>query len=129
MHCALNVANNPELSSYCLEGNVLHGGLDTSKVKGSSTESAVKSSKRKERQSNTKHQEDVLNYMKERNLGDSRSSKVTMLKDLTIALSVLYTTWIEMDNRREPKSQSGGSNNSNSSSSSSSKLSVNKTRT
>ena len=99
LHCALTVANNPELSSFCLEGNVLHGGLDTSEVKGSSTESAVKSNKRKERQSNTKHQEDVLNYMKERNLGDSRSSKVTMLKDLTIALSVLNTTWIEMDNK------------------------------
>ena len=99
MHCALNVANNPELSSFCIEGNVLHGGLDTSEVKDSCTESAVKSNKRKERQSNTKHQEDVLNYMKERNLGDSRSRKVTMLKDLTIALSVLNTTWIEMDNK------------------------------
>lgn len=73
--------------------------MDTSEVKGSCTESAVKSNKRKERQSNTKHQEDVLNYMKERNLCDSRSSKVTMLKDLTIALSVLNITWIEMDNK------------------------------
>jgi hypothetical protein len=37
--------------------------------------------------------------MKERNLGDLKSSKVTMLKDLTIALSVLNATWIEMDDK------------------------------
>ena len=28
-HLALESINNPELTGYCLEGNVLHGGLDT----------------------------------------------------------------------------------------------------
>lgn len=99
MHKALEAASNPELSSYCLEGNVLHGGLDTAEVIGSTSESAVKSKKRIERLSNSKHQEDVLNYMKERNLGDSKSGKITILKDLNIALSVLNTTWAELDNK------------------------------
>ena len=37
--------------------------------------------------------------MTERNLGDSKSGKITMLKDLNITLSVLNTTWAELDNR------------------------------
>jgi hypothetical protein len=82
------------LSGFCLEGNVLHGGLDTSEVAATSSESAAKA--RKEKQSTTKHQEDDLNYMKERNLGDLKSDKQN---DLTIALSVLNTTWIETDNK------------------------------
>jgi hypothetical protein len=49
--------------------------LDTSEVTATSSESAAKA--RKEKQSTTKHQEDDLNYMKERNLGDLKSSKET----------------------------------------------------
>jgi hypothetical protein len=49
--------------------------LDTSEVTATSSESAAKA--RKEKQSTTKHQEDDLNYMKERNLGDLKSSEVT----------------------------------------------------
>jgi hypothetical protein len=44
-----------------------------------------------------KHQQDVLAYMKERNAGDLISSKVTMIKDLNISLSVLTTCWQELD--------------------------------
>jgi hypothetical protein len=76
---------------------VLHGGIDTAEVIGSTSESAVKSKKRKERLSNSKHQEDVFNCMKDRNLGDSKSGKITMLKDLNIALSVLNTSWAEFN--------------------------------
>jgi hypothetical protein len=96
-HIALETINNPELSGYCLEGNVIDGGLDTAEKESTVVGSTSKSEKKKERQSSVKHQQDVLAYMKERNAGDLISSKVTMIKDLNISLSVLTTCWQELD--------------------------------
>ena len=96
-HISLETINNPELSGYCLEGNVIDGGLDTSEKESTDGGSTSKSHKKKERQSGVKHQQDVLAYMKERNAGDLMSSKVTMIKDLNISLSVLTTCWQELD--------------------------------
>lgn len=96
-HLSLECMNNPELTGYCLEGNVLHGGLDTSDGIASDGVLVAKVNKRKDRLSQVQHQQEMLSYMKERNIGDLRSSKITMLKDLNIALSVLSTSWQELD--------------------------------
>jgi hypothetical protein len=57
----------------------------------------VKRQKKKERQSAVRHQQDVLTFMKERNAADVMDSRVTMIKDLNISLSVLNTCWQDMD--------------------------------
>ena len=44
-----------------------------------------------------KHQQEVLSHMKERNAGDFISSKLTIIKDLNISLSVLTACWQELD--------------------------------
>jgi hypothetical protein len=95
LHVALESANNPELTSYCLEGNALEGGLDT--AENAARGSSVKRQKKKERQSAVRHQQDVLTFMKERNPADVMDSRVTMIKDLNISLSVLNTCWQDMD--------------------------------
>ena len=94
---SLEAINNPELSGYRLEGNVIDGGLDT--VETASTDGAGKSKnqKKKERQNSINHQQDVLTFMKERIAADLINSKITMINDLNISLSVLTTCWQELD--------------------------------
>ena len=97
LHLSLESINNPELSGYCLEGNVLDGGLDT--AESASNDGAVKpiTQKKKDRQNNIKHQQDVLAFMKERVVAEQINSKITMIKDLNISLSVLTTCWQDLD--------------------------------
>ena len=90
-HIALETIDNPELSGYCSEGNVIDGGHDTAEKENIVGGSTSKSEKKKEKQSGVKHQQDVLAYMNEQNAGDLISSKVTMIKDLNISLSMLTT--------------------------------------
>ena len=95
-HLALECINNPELTGYCFEGNVLHEGLDTADTEETGTSNKIanpKDNKRKERHGNVQYQRDMLNYMQERNCGDVRANQVTMLKELNIALSVLTQTF------------------------------------
>ena len=47
LHLSLEAINNPELSGYCLEGNVIDGGLDTAET--ASTDGAIKSKNQKKR--------------------------------------------------------------------------------
>jgi hypothetical protein len=98
LHLALEGANNPELTSYCLEGNSIAGGLNTAETdRATHSGSSSKSQKKKERQSAVKHQQEVLTFMKDRNAADVMSSKVTMIKDLNESLSVLNNCWQAMD--------------------------------
>ena len=60
------------LSGYCLEGNVLHGGLDTADGAETDKPDGVvkpKYMKRKDKDSIVQYQRDMLHYMKERNVG------------------------------------------------------------
>ena len=46
-HIALETINNPELSGYCLRGNVIDGGLDTAEKESTVCGSASKSEKKR----------------------------------------------------------------------------------
>lgn len=100
LHEKLKQLGNPELTAFCLEGNVLPGGFDSGINGGdcANTETPI------ERSSNNKNasikiQQDMVNVMRERSSNEGASNTASIRRDLNVAMSVLTTSYMSTEKR------------------------------
>ena len=93
LHESLLAAGNPELTAFCVEGNEIDGGLDTADGKSAPVGEVKKSRKRPQQDG----QSEMIKIMQQRREDDQVSQVVNMRKDLNITLSLLSTTWQDLD--------------------------------
>lgn len=96
LHESLAVANNPELAAFCVEGNVIEGGLDTADAASTASKDVSRKAKKKA-SSNFDAQEEMVKIMKLRREDELKSQAISMRKDLNLSLAVLHNTWHELD--------------------------------
>jgi hypothetical protein len=82
------------LSAFCVEGNVIDGGLDTADDSSAPVKEAAKKAKKR---SLYNAQEEMVKVMQLRREDELKSQAISMRKDLTVSISILSATWSELD--------------------------------